>query len=161
MLWLAFTPLLLASQAIENPKIDMAAYLRAATEAAQYREARRVTEDEFIRMSAEPGTIVLDARSSEKYAELHVRGAINFSFPDIAIATLQQRIPDRTTRILIYCNNNFENAEGPFPGKIARASLNLSTFIALYSYGYMNVYELGPLLDIGTTKLQLEGTSRR
>lgn len=32
-----------------------------------------------------------------------------------------------------YCNNNFLDAEGPFPAKLASASLNLSTFIALYS----------------------------
>jgi len=32
--------------------------------------------------------------------------------------------------------------------------LNLSTFIALYIYGYRNVYELAPLIDIRTSKLQ-------
>ena len=41
----------------------------------------------------------------------------------------------------------------PFPVKIARASLNLSTYIALYSYGYRNVYELGPLIDLEASKL--------
>jgi phage shock protein E len=146
---------LLFSTALDNPSIDMTGYLRVANEAAQHREARRVTEEEFIRMSREPGTIVLDARSREKYDELHVRGAIHLDFSDIAIESLRRQIPDRNTRILIYCNNNFLNAEGPFPAKIARASLNLSTFIALYSYGYTNVYELGPLLDINKTKLEL------
>ena len=107
-------------------------------------------------MSGEPGTIVLDARSRVKYDELHVAGAVNLPFPDIAVRSLQTLIPDRDTRILIYCNNNFRDAEGPFPAKIARASLNLSTFIALYSYGYKNVYELGPLLDLETTKLKFE-----
>jgi|GEM_PF-3815792 len=43
-------------------------------------------------------------------------------------------------------------------GKAARASLNISTYIALYSYGYRNVYELGPLLDVHATKLPLEGS---
>jgi phage shock protein E len=37
--------------------------------------------------------------------------------------------------------------------KIARASLNLSTYIALYSYGYRNVYELAPLIDLKASKL--------
>jgi phage shock protein E len=148
-----------SAQSIENPAIDMAGYLRVAGEAAHHREGRRVSEDDFIRMSGEPGTIVLDARSREKYDELHIRGAINLSFPDITVESLRRLIPDRNTRILIYCNNNFLNAEGPFPGKIARASLNLSTFIALFSYGYRNVYELGPLLDIRTTKLELERTA--
>ena len=66
-------------------------------------------------------------------------------------------IPDPSTRILIYCNNNFEHAEGPFPEKSARAALNLSTFIALYGYGYCNVYELAPLIDIKKAKLEFEG----
>ena len=146
---------------IQNPSIDMKGYLAVANEAAIYREARRVSEEEFIRMAAEPGTIILDARSRQKYDELHIRGAVNLSFPDIAIETLLQTIPDRNTRILIYCNNNLINAPGPFPSKIARASLNLSTFIALYSYGYRNVYELAPLIDIHQTKLIFESSHSR
>ena len=64
-------------------------------------------------------------------------------------------LPDKGARILIYCNNNFRDAEGPFPSKMPTASLNLSTYIALYNYGYRNVYELGPLIDVQTTKLEL------
>src|SRR3954454_19617244 len=131
--------------AISNPNIDMSGYLKVAAEAATYRESRRLTEDEFIKLSSEPGTIVLDARSKEKYDELHIKGAVNLSFPDIAVTTLNTVLPDKNARILIYCNNNVSGAQGPFPSKIAVASLNLSTYIALYSYGYRNVYELGPL----------------
>ena len=140
---------------IANPAIDMQGYLKAASEAARYRESRRLTEDEFIRMSREAGTIILDARSREKYNELHVKGAINLSFPDITVDSLKQTLPDQHTRILIYCNNNFTGADEAFPTKIKIASLNLSTYIALYSYGYRNVYELGPLLDVKTSKLEL------
>ena len=148
------------AMAQENPAIDMPGYLRIANEAAAHRATRRVSEADFIRMSREPGTVILDARSKEKYDELHVKGAINLSFPDIAIASLAQTIPDKNTLILIYCNNNFRNAEGPFPGKLAKASLNLSTFIALYSYGYRNVYELAPLIDIDKSKLTFETSAR-
>ena len=150
---------LLFAAAIQNPAIDMRGYLAVVTEAASYRESHRVSEDEFIRMSAEPGTIILDARSAQKFNELHIRGAINLSFPDITIDSLRETIPDRETRILIYCNNNFTNAPGPFPGKLARASLNLSTFIALYTYGYRNIYELGPLIDVSKSKLVFEASS--
>ena len=139
--------------AIQNPAIDMDGYLRVANEAAKYRESRRISEADFIRMSGQPGTIVLDARSRAKYDELHIRGAINLSFPDITIDSLKATIPDPDTRILIYCNNNFVNAPGPFPSKLPTASLNLSTFIALYNYGYRNIYELGPLVDIKASRL--------
>lgn len=141
-----------------NPAIDMEGYLKVSVEAARHRESRRISEAEFIRMSREPGTIVLDARSREKYDELHIKGAINLSFPDIAIESLKRTIPDTTARILIYCNNNFRNAESAFPRKLMTASLNLSTFITLYNYGYRNVYELGPLLDIETSRLEFESS---
>jgi phage shock protein E len=158
---LALALLLLSATRIQNPAIDMEGYLAVAESAASHREGRRVTEEEFIRMASEPGTIVLDARSREKYDELHVRGALHLAFPDITAASLAQLIPDRGTRVLIYCNNNFRNAEEAFPTKMATASLNLSTYIALYTYGYRNVYELGPLLDIHESKIEFEGTSAR
>lgn len=144
---------------IANPAIDMQGYLRLSAEAAKHRESRRLTEADFIQMSREPGTVILDARSREKYNELHIAGAINVSFPDITVESLKSTLPDKNARILIYCNNNFAGAEEAFPTKIAVASLNLSTYIALYSYGYRNVYELGPLLDIKTSKLDFVSSS--
>jgi rhodanese-related sulfurtransferase len=158
LLLILIAPSTLAQGRFDSSSIDMEGYLRVAGEAARHRETRRLSEEEFIRMSREPGTIVLDARSRDKYDELHVRGAVNLSFPDIAVESLRTAIPDRNTRILIYCNNNFLGAESAFATKIARASLNLSTFIALYSYGYRNVYELGPTVEIGKSKLEFEGT---
>jgi len=153
---LCVVPIAVAQQkiGIANPAIDMQGYLRAAAEAAGHRESRRLTEDDFIRMSREPGTIILDARSREKYNELHIKGAVNLSFPDITVDSLMRNFPDKNTRILIYCNNNFVGAQQAFPTKMAMASLNLSTYIALYSYGYRNIYELGPLLNIKTSKLE-------
>ncbi len=146
---------------IANPAIDMQGYLRAASEAAEHRESRRLTEDDFIRMSREPGTVILDARSREKFNELHIKGAINLSFPDITVESLRSTLPDKNTRILIYCNNNFVGEEKAFPTKAPTASLNLSTYISLYSYGYRNVYELGPLLDIKTSKLEFVSSNTR
>ena len=146
---------------LANPAIDMEGFLRVSREAAQHRATRRVTEDEFLSMSREPDTVVLDARSREKYVELHVKGAINLSFPDIAVESLARTIPDKATRILIYCNNNFANAEGPFPTKAPSGSLNLSTYIALYNYGYRNVYELGPLIDVAKSRLPFASSPAR
>ena len=142
---------------IPNPAIDMEGYLRVAQQAATVRSARRVSEADFIRIAGERGAVILDARSAEKFRELHVRGAVNLSFPDFTADNLKNVIGDFNAPVLIYCNNNFLGAEKPFPGKIRTASLNLSTYIALYSYGYRNVYELGPLVDIRQSKLPFEG----
>ncbi|OWK36543.1 rhodanese-like domain-containing protein [Fimbriiglobus ruber] len=140
-----------------NPNIDMDAYVRSVNEVAIHRAKRRLTEADFIKMSEEAGTITLDARSKDKFALLHIKGAINLSFPDITIDSLKKTLPDKEARILIYCNNNFKNANEPFPPKAVIASLNISTYIALYNYGYRNVYELGPLLDPAKSKLTFEG----
>ncbi len=139
-----------------NPEIDIDGYLRSVKSAVIQRESHRVSEEDFLGMSREPGTLILDARSKQKYDELHVKGAVNLSFPDITIDSLKALIPDKGTRILIYCNNNFRNALGPFPSKLPAASLNHSTYTTLYIYGYRNVFELGPLIDIRTTKLPFE-----
>jgi hypothetical protein len=142
-----------------NPAIDIPGYLRLAREAAAHRETHRVSEQDFIRMSRETGTVVLDARSREKYDQLHVQGAVNLSFPDLTAASLESLIGDKDTRILIYCNNNFAGASGPFPSKLPSAALNLSTFIALYTYGYRNVYELAPYVELASSRLQFESST--
>ena len=140
---------------IPNPAIDIKGYLKVAEKAAEHRNSRRLTEVDFLAMSKEEGVIILDARSKQKYDELHINGAVNLAFPDITVESLEKMFPDKNAKILIYCNNNFLNAEDAFPRKIATASLNISTYISLFSYGYKNVYELGPLLDVQKTKLEL------
>jgi hypothetical protein len=143
---------------ILNPAIDMNAFLRAAQDAAKHRSTHRLTEVEFIRLSKELGTVVLDARSREKFELLHIKRAVNLSFPDITVESLNRLLPDKSARVLIYCNNNFKNAEEPFPTKMPAASLNLSTYVALYAYGYRNVYELGPQLDASRSNLTFESS---
>jgi hypothetical protein len=170
-----------------NPNIDMNAFLANAQAAAKHRESRRLSEDDFIKASKEPGVVVLDARSKEMYDLLHVKGAINLSFPNIDVQSLKKVLPDKKAKILIYCNNNFTpapDAKQPprqeakpddgapanarisgFAGlamgpKSAATSLNLSTYTTLYNYGYTNVYELAPTLDPARTKIELVSTQK-
>jgi len=147
-----------AAQEIPNRYIDYDGFAAQVARVGEARQRHRITEDEFIRMAREPGTVILDARSAEKYAQLHVKGAKNLSFPDVTAEELEKIIPDKSTRILIYCNNNFLNAPSAFPSKAVTASLNIYTYNVLHSYGYENVYELGPLLDIRKANIAFEGT---
>ncbi|HEV7405888.1 MAG TPA: rhodanese-like domain-containing protein [Chthoniobacteraceae bacterium] len=155
---LALSSLAAAADRIPNRLIDYSKFQLIAAQVAPVREQRRITEDQFLAMSSEPGTVVLDARSADKYAMRHIKGAVNLPFTDFTAESLARAIPEKTTRILIYCNNNFNGAPRSLTAKSAPASLNISTYIALTTYGYKNVFELGPLLDVKTTKLPFVGT---
>jgi phage shock protein E len=144
-----------AQTTIINTNIDMPGFLAIAREAALHRQNRRLTEAQFIQFSREPGTVILDARSRAMFDLLHVKGAVNLNFSDITVDSLAKKFPDKGQRILIYCNNNFMNSPRAFASKSPGASLNLSTFSTLFGYGYTNVYELGPLLDVKTTRIEL------
>jgi hypothetical protein len=143
----------------QNALIDYDGFARNVQEVRALREARRVSEAEFMRMAAEPGTVVLDARSERLFQMRHIKGAVNLSFPDFTAETLARVIPTKATRILIYCNNNFFGAPESMPTKVISSALNVSTFVSLHAYGYRNVYELGPAVHIHESRLAFEGTS--
>jgi phage shock protein E len=157
---LIFSAGLAQAQEIPNPLIDYNAFQANVKLVGAIREKRRVTERAFIAMSADPATVILDARSREKFELLHVKGARNLSLPDITEEELAKVIPSKSTRVLIYCNNNFLNEPAAFPSKDLSASLNVYTLNVLYSYGYTNVYELGPLIDIKKTRIPFERNRR-
>jgi Rhodanese-like domain len=138
-------------------------------------------------MSKEEGTIILDTRSDEMYKAKHIKGAIHLNFSDFNTESLSKLIPDNNTRILIYCNNNFDDEPAiisskvvkPFISKMAfpttkfkqptltkmaannqlTLALNIPTYINLYGYGYQNVYELNELVRTFFDKrIEFEGT---
>jgi hypothetical protein len=147
-----------SAEEIPNPLIDYAGFEKQVSVVGALRAAHRLSEREFIEMARDPDTVVLDARSAAKFELLHIKGARNLSLPDVTEEELAKVIPSKTTRVLIYCNNNFTNEPRAFATKDARASLNIYTFNVLATYGYTNVYELGPLLNINRTRLEFEGT---
>jgi hypothetical protein len=157
---LLMLPLALAAQAapLANPQIDYEAFARDVRLVGAEREQRRISEADFIRMAAEPGTVVLDARSERLYRLRHIQGAVNLSFPEFTEATLAAAIPSRATRVLIYCNNNFKGLPESMPLKSIGAALNNSTFVSLHTYGYRNVYELAPVVDPANTRLRFAGS---
>src|SRR5204863_4135984 len=107
---------------------DYNGFLTNAVQVGKLRQERRVSEQDFIEMSQEPDTLVLDARSDSKYQLLHVKDAKRLSLPDMTATELAKVIPTKTTRILLYCNNNFENEPAAFPTKALRELLNVFTF---------------------------------
>ena len=146
---------------IPNQYIDFAGFAALIDQLEPLREARRISEAEFIEMAEDADTIVLDARSAAQYDALHIKGAVHLNFSDISSDSLAAIIPSPTTRILIYCNNNFEKAPALFPMKMAIAALNIPTFATLYAYGYQNLYELGPIVDPATSNIEFAGSGIR
>lgn len=147
------------------------------------RASRLVNLDTFLAMSKEPETIVLDSRSDFRFDRVHLKGAKHLSFTDFTQSTLAKVIPSPQTKILIYCNNNFNGDQVDFASKmgppptafdarnnwLARQfanqekpvmmALNVPTYINLYGYGYHNVYELDELVNVSDPRIAFEGTA--
>ncbi len=136
-----------ASQATTGGQVDFAGFNNLSQEVYAYRQNRLVNFAQFQAMAREPNTIILDARSAAAYAQGHIAGAINLSLTDFTAPALAASIKNPNTRILIYCNNNFENNAPPVVLKSVQLALNIQTFINLYGYGYKNVYELGDVVN--------------
>lgn len=136
-----------AQNAPGSAEIDYAGFMDLTGEVFELREARLLSLDAFNEMSAQPDTIILDARSRYAFDLGHIEGAVNLPFSDFTDEKLAEVIPDKHTRILIYCNNNFTDDAEPIPLKRISLALNIPTFINLYGYGYENIYELGVLTE--------------
>ena len=147
---------------------DSQGYLATAEQVETTRASRRIDEASFIRMAQEPNTIILDARSHVHYQNLHIKGSVNLPYTEFSEQTLSGMIPDKDTRVLIYCRNNLTQTtpirkqttsskieairEFPYPTefdppKIPNAGLNIPTFITLHTYGYRDVWELDSQVD--------------
>lgn len=137
------------AQSVGSPFIDFVGYISLATEVQEYRTSRLITLADFKAKGAKPDVLILDARSSQAFAEGHIDGAVNLPLPDFNDQSLAELIGDNANReILIYCNNNFTNNLRPIPLKRVQLALNIQTFINLYGYGYKNVFELGDAVDM-------------
>ena len=158
-------------------KVSFRDFKGLVSEVEPHRASRLVSLDTFLKMSKEPGTIILDSRSTFRYDRIHLQGARHLCFTDFTQSNLTKVIPSFDTRILIYCNNNFEGNQTDFASKIAlppesnpvvtqmqsqakpvMMALNIPTYVNLYGYGYRNVYELDELVKVTDPRIRFEGS---
>ena len=139
--------------------IDYSSFSRLVSEVNGIREGKLIDIDTFLAYSKEENTIILDTRSEAMYKAKHLKGAVHLNFSDFSSAKLMKLIPDASTRILIYCNNNFIGDEIYLENKSQPLALNIPTYINLIGYGYSNIYELSSLLEVANNKLVFEGTT--
>lgn len=162
--------------------VDFNAYEKLVEEVKVHRQSRLVDLNTFLQYSKEEKVVILNTRSDSMYNKAHIKGAIHLNFSDFTQQRLKELIPDPYTKILIYCNNNFESAstngatqqedlsqyfvtKSAMP-KLMRTvnfpitlALNIPTYINLYGYGYRNVYELSELVGFADSRITFEGTA--
>lgn len=143
-----------AQPSLFNPQMDYDGYRALIDEVRPYRLGRLIDWETFVAASAEPGVLLLDARSAEQFAAGHIRGAVNVPLPEFSEERLAEVIGRSDRPILIYCNNNFRNDRPPVILKTGRLALNLSTFTHLYGYGYRNIRELNDVMDIDDPRVR-------
>ena len=145
------------------------------------RAARLIDLNTFLKMSKEEGAIILDSRSDFRFDRIHLKGARHLAFTDFTQDNLKKVIPNPETKILIYCNNNFDGNQTDFATKAFVPSpkpdtdktvsnqfaaqskplmlaLNIPTYINLYGYGYRNIYELHELVKVTDPRINFEGS---
>lgn len=146
--------------AAEDPPamIDATGFDAVTREAMEHRKDRLIAVERFAELASQPGTIILDARSTAAFERKHLAGAINLPFADFTADKLAAVIPDPDTTILIYCNNNILGNPPAFETKRAPLALNLPTFINLCGYGYREIYELADAVTLDDERLQFVGT---
>ena len=165
-----------------SAKVSYADFKDLIDEVESHRAERLVGLDVFLEMAQDPNTIILDTRSAHRYDRIHVAGATHLNFSDFNQASLAEAIPSLDTRVLIYCNNNFDGNPVDFVTKVAMPAsvlsndgarsemeiveeerpvmmaLNVPTYIHLYGYGYQNVYELDELVDVADERIRFAGS---
>ncbi len=97
-----------------HAKVSFEDFKSIVTEVEPHRAQRLVSLDRFLAMSREPNTIILDTRAEFRFERLHVKGAKHLSFVEFTQVNLARVIPSLDTRILIYCNNNFDGDQVDF-----------------------------------------------
>jgi phage shock protein E len=140
--------------ALLNPQMDYDGHLALIQEVRPYRLARLIDWDGFAAAAAEPGVLILDARSERQFALGHIEGAVNLPLTEFSEERLAEVIGRFDRPILIYCNNNFRDDRPPVALKTGRLAINLSTFAHLYGYGYRNVRELNDVMDMADPRVR-------
>ena len=155
-------------------KVSFEDFKKLVLEVEPYREKRLVDLDTFLGMSSKKNTIMLDTRSDFRFERKHIKWAKHLAFTDFTQENLEKLVPDKNTRILIYCNNNFDDDQVDFATKSSvptktygqfqsqekpiMLALNIPTYINLYGYGYRNIYELAELVNVKDPRIHFEWT---
>ncbi len=86
-----------------------------------YEEAKKI-------MDEEKDIIILDVRTQEEFEGGYIKGAVLFPSQEVNEKTVDEKLPDKDQKILIYCSS------GGRSKKVAQQLVDM---------GYTNIYEFG------------------
>src|ERR1700693_3495858 len=100
-------------------KVSFEDFKGLVAEVEPHRASCLIDLNTFLKMSKEPGVIIFDSRSDFRFDRIHLKGAKHLAFTDFTQDNLKKVIPNFETKILIYCNNNFDGNQTDFASKVA------------------------------------------
>lgn len=131
------------TQAAKDAPAQLPPHIKALEYLQYHKEAEKIDErehtvdlDRFLELRKKKGTVVLDLRSPEEYAQSHIEGAIQFG-ADISKEKLEKVIPSKRTTVLLYCANSLMPTR-----MIALTNVSLPQFVL---QGYEKTYKLAPI----------------
>ena len=109
-------------------KVSFDDFKGLVAEVETHRASRLIDLNTFLKLSKEEGVIILDSRSDFRFDRIHLKGAKHLAFTDFTQDNLAKVIPTFETKILIYCNNNFDGNQTDFATKVAVARYAVHRF---------------------------------
>jgi hypothetical protein len=88
----------------------------------------------FLELRQKGKVIVLDVRSAQAYADLHIDGALNAPLTDLTEKTLPKLLPDKDAPIALMCDYSL--------GPTRMIAMTIQAYPVLKANGYKHIYRL-------------------
>ena len=88
----------------------------------------------FLELQRNGKVIVLDVRSPQSFADLHIEGAINAPLTGLTEKTLPQILPDKDVPVALMCEHTM--------GMTRMISMTIQAYPVLKANGYKHIYRL-------------------
>lgn len=138
-LWVIMLSVFATSAVAEDHALE---YYKKAEALSEFRRSRQVGINEAEKMLGDKNTILLDTRGDDDFKKIHIRGARHLSYADFTSDRLAKLLPDKNSRIIIYC-------DAAIMTPLTRMMpLSTNAFVDLHMQDYKNLYEIRSISDI-------------
>ncbi len=102
------------------------------------------------RIQEEGSAVLLDLRSEQSFEKSYIKGAINLPVTELTDEALIKVIPSKNSRVVIYCDNNFQMSR--------KVALTTMAYPAIKQLGYKNIFILESSFSNEIFPLLLKGS---